>query len=811
MRQSNYCQDAGEGSFPSVQDSDSWSDYKNPQTNRKFGHADEDSKYSEQEGPMDYDEDGKEYYTQDEDDLGPEIYGDFHLSPHKRTAKTAVRHYTPTKKPPGTLPIAHLETSLSTDSIPTFVPPEIIRIVCSFASQQTLQCVLMLVCKEWYYLGKPFIRRTGRWIFGTQESEDTLLNRLCSRHIGELRLYYDTGFKLLSSRGREEPFDQEDSAWNRFFSAITTPVYFTGSDSTLNGLEAVANVMETMVLEDTTVAKRSLLSSVQHVYVSSKSLWQPCLMPALLPHLGRIHTLELSQELATRSIRLFAILDHCHGLQELIIKGAQTHSPNDMTVCCDGNTQTPSTTGTTSSGTANVWPSYPLKIFSASGVALEMGALKRLIQSCPHMQEFKAFNICFWIFQGNQTVKVHGSETHLHFAPLYRLAASYCPDLSTFCILGLHSSYPHQTELVTEATVATNAQVLQHINLTVELLSHVRVMSLPTVMSGSWKPDRDVCLFLSRLTHLTLIHGLLSIVNMDKLLRCARSLVSLIAPHSEFSAIDPLQIEDDLKCILDNVCKKRMHKRWDARYKCFVYSLSVSWEAKLKERIRHRLERQGAAARGELPHPTRWLCKHLQTLDIGVHSFKGAYNRYPIPGEPKKFYAHLAKSCPSLLDLTLRMSVLHLGQRTHRTWKYYGMYVPPRKMANPRPRARRMYYRNGGRKVELRECFEDLSNDLLPLCGDRAAREAPRLVHLKRLVIFASVPGYVCASDFDFLGKADGGNDVSWPALELFKIATGARWNIVDHPRAKETGEETLESLLAKVKARRPGLELQLM
>jgi len=122
-----------------------------------------------------------------------------------------------------------------------------------------------------------------------------------------------------------------------------------------------------------------------------------------------------------------------------------------------------------------------------------------------------------------------------------------------------------------------------------------------------------------------------------------------------------------------------------------------------------------------------------------------------------------------------------------------------------------MYYRNGGRKVEFRECFEDLSNDLLSLCGDRAAREAPRLVHLKRLVIFASVPGYVCASDFDFLGKADGGNDVSWPALELFKIATGARWNIVDHPRAKETGEETLESLLAKVKARRPGLELQLM
>ncbi|KAF9394326.1 hypothetical protein CPC16_011720 [Podila verticillata] len=806
MRQSDYLHDAGEGSFPSVQNSDNWSE---AQTNGKSGHTEEDGIYSDQEGPMNNGEDDKEYYTQDEDDLGPEIYGDFHLSLPKRTAKPAAKHSTPTKKSPETLRTAHLEISLSMDPILTFVPPEIIRIVCSFASQQTLRCVLMLVCKEWYHLGKPFIRRTGRWIFGTQESEDTLLKRLRSRHIHELHLHYDTEFKPFATSGREEPFNNEETAWIRFFSAITTPVYLSRNDSTLNGLEAMANLMESMVLEDTAVAKRSLLSSVQNVYVSSKSLWQPCLMPALLPHLGGIHTIELSQELSTGSIPLFTILDHCHGLQKLTIKGAQTHTPNDMTMIYDGITHTTSTTAATSSGAANMGLSYPLKIFSVSGVALEIGALKRLIPSCPHMQEFKASDVCFWIFRGDHTVKVFGSETHLHFAPLYRLAASHCPDLSEFCIMGLQSSYLHRAQPVAEATVAISAQVLQHINLTVELFPHTRAMSLPTVMSGSWEPNRGVCLYLSRLTHLTLTHRLLSILNMDKILRCARSLLSLIAPHSELSAIDPLQIEDEHKRILDVVRKKRLQGPWDARYKC--YSVSVSREAKLKERVRHRLERQGAAARGDLPHPTRWLCKHLQTLDIGVHLFKGTFVRYPVAGEPKKFFTLLAKSCPGLVDLTLRMSVLHLGQRMHRTRTVRVKYIPPRKMANPSPRPERMYYREGGRKVELQERFVDFSNDLLLLCGDRAAGEAPRLVHLKRIVIFASVPGNVCASDFDFLGKDGGGNDVSWPALELFKIVTGASWTIVDHPQATKTGEETMESLLAKVKARRHGLELQLM
>lgn len=345
-----------------------------------------------------------------------------------------------------------------------------------------------------------------------------------------------------------------------------------------------------------------------------------------------------------------------------------------------------------------------------------------------------------------------------------------------------------------------NAQALQQFNFTMELFPHAREMSLPTIMGGAWEPDRDTCLRLSRLTHLTISQSLNSMKNMDTILRCAHSLVSFIAPNVVFSERDPLSIEDDYKRTLDIVRKKRLHKGWD--YLCASYAR----DKKVQGRIRHRLERQATAARGNLPHPSRWMCKNLKTLDISVDSPAVTYyNRNPLG--VKKFLAFLAKSCPRLENVTLRMTSLRLGQRTHT--QVHMKCLPPRKPATPQAWCQLA----GHRSCETKNSFSDFENDLLVLCRGRIAGEAPRLVHLRQLKIVAtSVPGHVCASDFDFLGKisGSGGGEVPWPALELFQISSGTRWTIVDHPRATEIGEETIESVQAKVKARRPRLELQL-
>ncbi|KAG0325279.1 hypothetical protein BG000_001867, partial [Podila horticola] len=554
MLEQVHTENAGKDACCVDQNSEGWSDYEsNPHHCNEYGLTDKEGLYIDQ---VEEDMEGNQ-----EDDLGPEIYGDFHLWPHKRTSKPKIKHFTKAKTRHETPALARHEVAMSTDSLSTFIPPEIIRIVCSFASQRALCRVLMLVCREWYYLAKPFVKRTGKWLLTTQDAEDTLLEKMRARQINELCLYHRTG-KFLPTTGREEPFNQADSAWARFFSAITTPVYLTRNDSTLKGLEAVADIMGTIVLEDTTVPKQCLLASVQQIFVSSWSLWQPCLMPALLPYFGKIHTLALCQEGMMGSIPLFTILDHCHGLQDLSIRGRATHSPNDLTVCCAGNIPAPGTTTTTttsaSSGDVDLWRSYPLKMFSVSGMALELGALKCLIQSCPRMQEFKASDIAIWIFQGPITVKVPQAETHLHFAPLYRLAASHCPELSGFCLLGLQ--HPQIYRPLSRAVDVASAQALQHFNLTMELFPLARVMSLPTVMGGSWEPDRDTCLYLSQLTHLTITQSLDSMENLDTILRCAHSLVSLIAPKVVFSAPDPLRIEDNCKRTLEIVRKKRLHK-----------------------------------------------------------------------------------------------------------------------------------------------------------------------------------------------------------------------------------------------------------
>ncbi|KAF9315074.1 hypothetical protein BG003_003530 [Podila horticola] len=345
-------------------------------------------------------------------------------------------------------------------------------------------------------------------------------------------------------------------------------------------------------------------------------------------------------------------------------------------------------TMSTTSGFDNVFGSYPLKRFSADGVAFELKTLQCLIKSCPQMREFIATDICIWIFQGHNTIKVPLCDTYLHLDPLYRLAADHCPNLTEFGIVAYQSSHLYHTQISTTSNIPStaSAEVLQHLRLTIELFPHITVATLPTVVGGHWDLDRNTCLYLSRLTHLTITHSLLCVHNMDKLLRCARSLVSLIAPRSSFSAVpDPLRIEAQFQDILTDVHEKRHHLTEGIRYHWIHGSLSK--KLKIKERICRRLERQGMATRGE----------------------------------------------------------------------------------------------------------------------------APRLVHLKRLEILTSAPGLVCTSDFDFLGKDSGVKDMPWPVLELFKIVTGAKWTIVDHHRAVERGEETVESLTAKVRARRPRLELQLM
>ncbi|KAG0319326.1 hypothetical protein BG000_003932 [Podila horticola] len=768
-----HSQDAGVNYFQTDQmPEEDWPDY-----------ADYSKSDSDQESVQEHD-----------DGLGPEVYGDFLLAPLNNIFKPVSKHATKTDVANCT----YRRASPSSRPTAMFVPPEIIRIVFSYCDEAVLCRVLRLVCRSWYHLAKSFIRLRGEWRFSTQKAEDTLLEKLHARQVHDLCLHYNTGAESSPTTGRVEPYNNEDSAWLRFFISITNSTCISNSGSTLKSPSAgaeSADPLTAMVLDDLSSPQRCLLDSVRKVFVTSKVLWAPILLPSLLPYFGRIQSLELCKTGLFGSISVFTILDHCHCLHELTISGPK-NLPDEMMVCCQSNMPTLSTT----SGFDNVFGSYPLKRFSADGVAFELKTLQCLIKSCPQMREFIATDICIWIFQGRNTIKVPLCDTYLHLDPLYRLAADHCPNLIEFSIVAYQSSHLYHTQTSTTSNIPStaSAEVLQHLRLTIELFPHITVATLPTVVGGLWDLDRNTCLYLSRLTHLTITHSLLCVHNMDKLLRCARSLVSLIAPRSSFSAVpDPLQIEAQFQDILTDVHEKRHHLTESIRYH-WIHG-SPSKKLKIKERICRRLERQGMATRGDLPHPTRWMCKHLQTLDIGVHAFV-----------PRGLFAHLARSCPRLVNLTLRMSVLYFGQRLHTIQWEIIHTVPPKKAAN-RWRPWRKY---PGKKQPIRQkkdIFTDMRNDLLALCGDRTAGEAPRLVHLKRLEILTSAPGLVCTSDFDFLGKDSSVKDMPWPVLELFIIVTGAKWTIVDHPRAAERGEETVESLTAKVRARRPRLELQLL
>ncbi|KAG0348040.1 hypothetical protein BG004_006247 [Podila humilis] len=806
-----------------TRDYDIWTDVEDyPQRDHGYSTDSQSEDYSNEGSDADIEGD-----DMDEDEYNePEIYGDFRLTAPKNKSKPV-----PTPKPKShttTQPVTkyrlakpRFNLELTTDDRKrVYIPPEVIRIVCSFASQETLRAVLSLVCREWYLLAKPFIKRKGAWKFDNQAIEDALLEAMTARHIHHLEVHY--AMFPVKITDREEPFDKQDAAWIRFFSAITTPLCPDDADAVTEKLGNMC--LETQALPST----RSLISFVEKMTVISKTLWDSYLVPALLPHLSAITSLNLQQLQKTLSIPLFTILDNCHELQELYIASVNGLSIDGMTICCDG-TPIPgvSNDGTSTDSSSSSSLSYPLKIFEVQWMVLEPNTLSRLCGSCPGLKRVVLESIALRVHYATETILVPIAESHLHLEPLYRLASLSCPDLEVFQICLYQLTYrPYYSYNTTEYDYVAK-MILRLTSKYFPQTKHLSIFTIP--YADSWQPTPEECLFFSQLTHIN-VKGQADypvFANLDKILRCARSLRSLNAQYISFRRPDPL---GTAKTILKQEQKQHQEMR-------------LSW----KENIRRKLEREAefdatmSVKMSEqemttststspstktpiiLPHPTQWLCRNLETLDIGnAFICRQLYGQY-LGYAQVLFLEFLAKTCPMLVNLTLKIQGLFIGQhdvtRLCTQKKEYAL-PPPHATRRRHRKCFQRYQRDNvcsGEWVYKSVADPAFPNDLLLLCGGdpfstrkrTKRKQSPRLVHLKQLKITGGIRGVVCSKTFDFMGSVHQGY-MPWPKLEHFVIRNTNGWEVQDHPSDESRGNDTLIDLQEQVMKRRPGLEFSL-
>ncbi|KAG0348041.1 hypothetical protein BG004_006248 [Podila humilis] len=752
-------------------------------------------------------EDYKEDYSTNINDLEPEIYGDYQLAPPKRKSAPvkpkshSIRLLVTTGK---NAPTHVNKNPTKHDHKPVYIPPEVIRIVCSFSNQASLRNALCLVCRQWYYLAKPFLRWSGRWICDSQSAEDALLTKMRGGRINELYVGYRSK-EANRSNDRVEPYNKEDAAWARFCSAITTPVHPDDSYGPTYGLETATGTPRGN-------SKRSLLSYVENMTIVSKELWDRCLIPVLLPHLSNITSLTLTKLSATSSVSLLPILNHCCALLELSISAQTTCSVNFATLCYEtGPSDVVSSTVVTS------WTSYRLKSFKAIGLAFEPSTFSRLFQSCPELVEFSVTHFGFRLHRGVETILVPTNEAHIHLEPIYRLASSHCINLAQFDAQLLDVEIPpYASKQVIDAVLALrDAHIKQRLDLMAQYFPSARSIVFEYLPDDDWEFSPTTILYLGQLEHLTVL-GQVSDRNLGMILHYARSLVELNIPMAILHTPNQGSVEKRYLAAVAKARSKWLRSRGLAPHLGYLEPCikNAQHERQLLDRNYHSLTlSELATTTGSLLHPSKWPCQTLRQLEVHAVSCRNDC-RY-IPGEPRRFLAILAKSCPLLENLTLILDGLHIGQRICYAESRERQYVLPKKPTIRHRKCINKYHRDGLQyeKVDI-ECTRKLDNDLLALCGDHAAREPSRLVRLKSLVIRATVPGVIDVSDFDFLGSTSRGH-VPWPKLEIFQILSWSIDTRNPHTKAIEVSHMpqaplTKKYICAAVKERRPRLTMML-
>lgn len=464
-----------------------------------FSWSDEEEleeEYFDEESDQDYVRgcDDSEY---DNDDCGlySDHYGDFSVSPKplpRAPFTTTARLTRPHRNPKSpTVPV---------------IPPEILHLIFSYSDHTTLCRSISRVSRQFNAISKHYVHQelVGKCHFLSEEEEETLLEQLRSGSVNVLRV--NCPIAWTTSTGRLPPLDNWYTAWTRLVKLITEPIYT--EKNTLPGACLPSNdhlASSTEVISRTRDPKPPcLLDSIRKVELGDPAV------PALLPYLHQIHTLEISDQnwRCFRNFYLQPLLKACASLDTLKIDGFRKDYDRLFIRWSEDSIEEQTCSRLTH--------------FSIHhGMSMSGGTMKSILEACPRLRYFK-----LWKVHISDDPHSVSSWTAPPVAPLYRQAACLRPNLQLLMII------PRQA-------TKFNA-IADHLALTAELFPRMQHLEIEAALPKDWSPVAIVSNFLSQITSINIFWDMSprdvsissvsrSTWDMDRLLKHCRKLDRLNA------------------------------------------------------------------------------------------------------------------------------------------------------------------------------------------------------------------------------------------------------------------------------------------
>ncbi|KAG0085552.1 hypothetical protein BGZ93_000618 [Podila epicladia] len=750
----------------------------------------------------------------DGDDLGPEVYGDFSLLPPRPTARSI--HASPLSKP------SRIRTP--------YLPPEIIGLICSFSSPRTIVHSIQRTCRDWHAVALLYIGQKGLWRFRSQKEEDELLDKMRLGRTNTLIILNDT----LPGSWREQldrtpPYDQWVPALEKFWRSVTVSLLEQDNE------ESTTTAATAMSLQTRPIAESSLIQNIGKLVLQGQFICESSFLLPMLPHLGRIHTLELLPQKCP-CIYLLPVLEHCSRLENLTIRNQGQLSDKTKVLWTPEDSPQAQPLG---------WICFQLSYFFATRIHTTYGVLSDLISVCPEFRSFKVqdFHLEFPLPPLYPMRPADQATILAQIRPLYRQAASQCLFLEDFLVAPVNwsrlSSDGHAYSTYYGSHVTNDeTRHYAHMHLLHEFFPQLRQATFILTMPSLWQPTPALCDYLIQLTHLHIIgypnYGLLNSQVMDIVLRCTKSLVSFIAPEASVKST---------KFFYDQEVIKEFNALLDAKHiepnskRARILHKRLTWEAarKYNAPIHHRHHPQAGAT---LPHSIHWACSALQVVDIGVE----LWNEKLRAQNAEAVFRQLAHCCPLITDLTIRTYGLDIGQQCE---NYMNCVELEDAALLERPEVRRRgqavrdpslgkkwYDMPKGYKYSRKVVYTRAPNSVLALGGghryeefdggvggswkDMSMLTKGKLVRLKQLCFVVTViQGGLSVGDFEFLRTKNDARDkkhvkrackeVYWPKLEMFSILSNTKANIILTPFDRVDAKDG-RPLVKKLEGLRPGV-----
>ncbi|KAF9987997.1 hypothetical protein BGZ75_010191 [Mortierella antarctica] len=580
-------------------------------------------------------------------------------------------------------------------------PIEVLELVCSHLSQATLRCAVSLVCKEWNNVSRRYIQRFGLWKNATADQEKQLLEQMPSLFTLECSYGAPPGFLL--PRERTILVQSLGESWDRFKTAITSPLSASGKD-----------------LTNDKSAPKCLLHHIRRLVLRGPKMSYEISIPKILHQFHFLQSLHLHVE--STQIPLFKLLNRSPSLRELKVTGSKRHQLAQLLSGDDEDLIPEKPEPIFNPETAHfprkppvvippkTYPHrYNLRVFEIDYVVVKQRVLERVIATCPDLRIFKLHEI-------NETIWVPELFVTKHYPideeRLWNHLQSCCPKVEWYHVFLLETKRSdemsalgrmHRSKTLGRFMTTTCPWNLNDYLQDLEVRSHLRNITvlevLPTLnfMAGDASLQRLLCLMPS-LLHLITTRLVFRSTEVLVLPGSARS-----TPRKEFN----------------------YHNRYRKRQ-----------EREERRRQRQRaLERFQGLEHGRLSIPDVWQCRDLRTMVMDFsfsRNFFSAFTQY-VAGH------HLLRN---LTSLSISIDALRVGQLRN---------IPARVTHFPKPSVRKSKGRAKApaalpeTKTDEHLPPERWENDLLLLRGLRCLERLDIKVH--------TISGMVHATDFEFLRK----------------------------------------------------------